>query len=140
MRLDDTSRRAVFLSAGLGHAFIALNDEAAVIYLCSTPYSPGREHGVHPLDPDIGIEWPTDTELVMSPKDGATPTLKQARRAGLLPVYADCETYLSSLRKAADRPSSLSGRCCGPLRGEEFREGAMQGRPPGTRQSRELRL
>jgi hypothetical protein len=108
VRLYDTSRRAVFLSAGLGHAFIALNDEATVIYLCSTPYSPGREHGVHPLDPDIGIEWPTDTELVMSPKDGAAPTLKQARRAGLLPVYADCETYLSSLRKAADGPSSFS--------------------------------
>ena len=59
VRLDDTGRRAVFLSAGLGHAFMALSDEATVIYLCSTPYTPGREHGVHPLDPDIGIEWPS---------------------------------------------------------------------------------
>ena len=94
VRLDDTSRRAVFLSAGLGHAFMALSVEATVIYLCSTPYTPGREHGVYPLDPEIGIEWPADTESVLSGKDADAPTLEQARRAGLLPVYADCEAYL----------------------------------------------
>jgi dTDP-4-dehydrorhamnose 3,5-epimerase len=102
VRLDDTGRRAVFVSAGLGHAFMALSDEATVIYLCSTPYTPGREHGVHPLDPDIGIEWPADTEPVLSGKDAEAPTLEQARRAGLLPAYADCEAYLGSLREAAD--------------------------------------
>ena len=31
VRLDDESRRAVFLSEGLGHAFTALSDEATVI-------------------------------------------------------------------------------------------------------------
>ena len=108
--LDDTSRRAVFLEAGLGHAFTALSDEATVVYLCSAPYSPGREHVVHPLDPDIGIEWPAGSEPVLSPKDAAAPTLEQARRAGLLPVYADCEAYLRSLRKAAYAPGSLAGR------------------------------
>jgi len=130
VRLDDESRGTVFLSAGLGHAFTALSDTATVIYLCSTSYSPGREHGVHPLDPDIGIAWPADIQPVLSPKDAAAPTLEQARRTGLLPVYADCEAYLSGLRKVADRPSSLSGRCCSPLRGEELWEGTMQGRPP----------
>jgi dTDP-4-dehydrorhamnose 3,5-epimerase len=101
VRLDEESRRAVYLGEGLGHAFTAVSDEATAIYLCSTPYSPGREHGVHPLDPDIGIEWPAGTEPVLSPKDAAAPTLKQARDAGLLPVYADCEAYTDSLRQAA---------------------------------------
>jgi dTDP-4-dehydrorhamnose 3,5-epimerase len=100
VRLDDESRRAVFLAEGLGHAFTALSEEATVIYLCSTPYSPGREHGVHPLDPDIGVEWPAGTELVLSAKDAAAPTLADARRAGLLPVYADCQAYLQGLRKS----------------------------------------
>ena len=100
VRLDDESRRAVFLAEGLGHAFTALSEEATVIYLCSTPYSPGREHGVHPLDPDIGVEWPAGTELVLSAKDAAAPTLADARRAGLLPVYADCQDYLERLRKS----------------------------------------
>jgi dTDP-4-dehydrorhamnose 3,5-epimerase len=106
VRLDDAGRRAVFLSAGLGHAFMTLSDEATIIYLCSTPYTPGREHGVHPLDPEIGIEWPTDTEPVLSGKDAEAPTLEQARRAGLLPVYADCEAYLGSLRDAAGARNS----------------------------------
>ncbi len=100
VRLDDESRRAVFLAEGLGHAFTALSEEATVIYLCSTPYSPGREHGVHPLDPDIGVEWPTGTEPMLSAKDDAAPTLADARRAGLLPVYADCQAYLEDLRKS----------------------------------------
>jgi dTDP-4-dehydrorhamnose 3,5-epimerase len=104
VRLDDTDRQAVFISEGLGHAFTALSDEATVIYLCSAPYAPGREHGVHPLDPEIGIAWPEDTEPVLSGKDGAAPTLAEARRAGLLPGYADCEAYLAGLRRAASGP------------------------------------
>jgi dTDP-4-dehydrorhamnose 3,5-epimerase len=98
VRLDDTDRRAVFLSEGLGHAFMALSGEATVMYLCSTGYAPGREHGVHPLDPDIGIAWPADVEPVLSEKDAAAPTLEQARRDGLLPAYADCAAYLARLR------------------------------------------
>ena len=43
-RLDDRSRRAVSLAEGLGHAFMALTEQATVLYLCSTPYAPGREH------------------------------------------------------------------------------------------------
>lgn len=104
IRLDDTDRQAVFLSEGLGHAFTALSDEATVIYLCSTPYTPGREHGVHPLDPDIGIDWPVGTEPILSGKDAAAPTLEEARRSGLLPSYADCRDYQASLRQA-DRGS-----------------------------------
>ena len=72
-------------------------------------------------------------EPVLSPKDAAAPTLEQARRAGLLPVYADCEAYLGSLREAADaRTRELAGypAAGGLLRGHEFRKGAMQRRPP----------
>src|SRR6516225_2602889 len=138
VHLDDTSRRAVYLSEGLGHAFTAVSEEATVIYLCSTPYSPGREHGVHPLDPDIGIEWPPDTEPVLSGKDAAAPTLQAARQAGLLPVYADCEAYLGSMREAATARNSISSRLAGlralpgirPPGRDEVREGARQGRPP----------
>jgi dTDP-4-dehydrorhamnose 3,5-epimerase len=108
--LDDTSRRAVFLEAGLGHAFTALSEEATVIYLCSTPYTPGREHGVHPLDPALGIDWPSGTEPVLSPKDAAAPTLEQARQAGLLPAFADCAAYTDSLRRAAQAQNPASPR------------------------------
>jgi dTDP-4-dehydrorhamnose 3,5-epimerase len=74
VQLDDENRRAMFLSEGLGHAFMALSDQATVLYLCSTPYAPGREHGVDPLDPDIAIEWPVDVKPILSDKDAAAET------------------------------------------------------------------
>ena len=54
VRLDDAEHRAVYLSEGLGHAFMALEDASVVSYLCSAPYAPGREHGINPLDPRLG--------------------------------------------------------------------------------------
>ncbi len=87
VRLDDADRAAVFLSEGLGHAFCALTDNATIVYLCSTPYTPVREHTIHPLDPEIGIDWPVDAP-VLSPRDAAAPTLADTRTAGLLPHWA----------------------------------------------------
>jgi dTDP-4-dehydrorhamnose 3,5-epimerase len=101
VRLDDASREAVFLSEGLGHGFMALTEQATVLYLCSTPYAPGREHGVHPLDPALAIGWPAhelDGAPVLSDKDAAAPALEQALRAGLLPRYDDCAAYATALR------------------------------------------
>lgn len=101
VRLDDENRRAVYISEGLGHAFAALSDQATVLYLCSTPYAAGREHGVHPLDPAIGIAWPAEVGPVLSDKDAAAPSLAQAQSAGLLPDFATCTTYVASLRAGA---------------------------------------
>jgi dTDP-4-dehydrorhamnose 3,5-epimerase len=71
-----------------------------VLYLCSTPYAPAREHGVHPLDPAIGIDWPAATEPVLSDKDRAAPSLAEARSTGLLPDYGDCLAHAANLRRA----------------------------------------
>lgn len=100
VRLDDETHHAVYLSEGLGHAFFALTDEATVVYLCSEGYAPGREHGIHPLDPDLAIEWPAGIEPLLSPKDEQAPTLAEAEAKGLLPAYEDCVTYRRSLRTA----------------------------------------
>jgi len=99
VRLDDTGRRALYVAEGLGHAFLALSESATVVYLCSQPYAPGREHGVHPLDPELGIDWPLDGEPVLSAKDAAAPTLAEARAAGLLPDYEVCREFYASLRE-----------------------------------------
>lgn len=102
--LDDADRRCIYLSEGLGHAFLALEDHSIVSYLCSAPYAPGREHGVHPLDPAIGIEWPSEgrdgspLEVLLSEKDAAAPSLEEAAAQGLLPTYDAVQDFLSALR------------------------------------------
>jgi dTDP-4-dehydrorhamnose 3,5-epimerase len=98
VRLDDDTRHAVFLAEGLGHAFMALTDDATVVYLCSAGYAPEREHGIHPLDPALGIEWPEGIEPLLSPKDEQAPTLAEAERQGLLPSYETCLAYYEELR------------------------------------------
>jgi dTDP-4-dehydrorhamnose 3,5-epimerase len=103
--LDDVDRRAIYLSEGLGHAFCSLEDDSTVLYLCSTGYSPGREHGIHPLDPEIGIAWPTEDRAgrpltpLLSEKDAAAPTLSEARTQGLLPDVAVVAEYVASLAR-----------------------------------------
>jgi dTDP-4-dehydrorhamnose 3,5-epimerase len=99
--LDDENRRAVYIAEGLGHAFVALSDQATVLYLCSTPYAPARERGVHPLDADIGIAWPGDAEAILSDKDASAPSLAEAQAAGLLPDFADCQAHAALLRAGA---------------------------------------
>ncbi|MFJ1819354.1 dTDP-4-dehydrorhamnose 3,5-epimerase [Streptomyces sp. NPDC088139] len=98
VRLDDADHHSVYLSEGLGHAFMALTDDAAVAYLCSEGYAPGREHGINPLDPELGIEWPQGITPLLSDKDAAAPSLAEAEAQGLLPSYEACQEYYAQLR------------------------------------------
>lgn len=98
VQLDDVERRAVYLEEGLGHGFCALTDDTVMIYLCSTGYRPEREHSVHPLDPDLAIDWRTP-HPVLSDRDGAAPTLAAARAAGVLPTWQTCRSWTESLRR-----------------------------------------
>jgi len=98
--LDDVDRRSVYLSEGLAHAFLALQDDSTVMYLCSAPYAPQREHTIAATDPAIGIRWPLPAEqLLLSERDAAAPSLAEARAAGLLPTWADSRAFVESLRR-----------------------------------------
>lgn len=101
VRLDTASRRAVYLAEGLGHAFCALEDETAAVYLCSATYNPGGEHGVNPLDPGLGLRLPDGITPLLSDKDRAAPSLAQARESGLLPTWQACREHERRLRAHA---------------------------------------
>lgn len=102
--LDDVDRRAVYLSEGLGHGFMSLEDGSTVVYLCSSGYAPDREHGVDPLDPDLAIAWPTTARdgspltPNLSDKDRDAPSLAAVRDAGLLPSLDQVTAHLATLR------------------------------------------
>jgi len=68
--------KALMISEGLGHAFLALEDESVISYLLTTPYSPQYEFAINPADPEIGIDWPLN-EIFFSDKDKEAPTLSQ---------------------------------------------------------------
>ncbi|EWT02792.1 dTDP-4-dehydrorhamnose 3,5-epimerase [Intrasporangium oryzae NRRL B-24470] len=96
--LDAVDRRAVYLSEGLGHAVYSLEEGTTAQYLCSAAYNPQAEHGVHPLDPEVGLVFPDGTEPLLSPKDLTAPSLREAAERGLLPSYDVCVDWYQGLR------------------------------------------
>jgi dTDP-4-dehydrorhamnose 3,5-epimerase len=99
--LDDVDHRAVYLSEGLGHLFVALEDDTTVSYLVSETYNPAAEHAVDPFDPDLGLEFPLDkAELLVSHKDRDAPSLADLASSGALPDFERVRSYYSSLTPA----------------------------------------
>ena len=96
--LDSGAQHALYLAEGLGHAFQALSDRATVGYLCSTPYAPTAEHGIDPLDPELGLPWADGVPPVLSAKDRAAPTLRHALDTGMLPSRELCDVRYQQLR------------------------------------------
>lgn len=94
---DATSGIGVYLTEGIGHAFLALTDDTCMSYLCGAEYVPGTMIDVDALDPALGIPWELDGPPVMSDKDAAAPTLAEAAGSGLLPTY---EQVLATTRSA----------------------------------------
>jgi len=96
--LDDVDRRAIYLAEGLGHAFVALTDDATVSYLVTDTFKAEREHGIDPLDAEIGLVFPPEAgEALLSPKDTSAPSLAEAAASGLLPTWDDMRAYYSTL-------------------------------------------
>ena len=101
--LDDVDRKAVYLAEGLGHAFVALTDDATVSYLVSDTYNPSAEHGINPLDEQIALRFPPEAgELLLSSKDTDAPGLLEAEAGGLLPRWDDVRAFYTEL-DGADR-------------------------------------
>ena len=86
VELNGDSGKAIFISEGLGHGFLALKDNTAVAYLISTPFSPDHEFEINPLDQKIGIKWGIEvSHLKVSDKDKSAPTLAERLAQGKLP-------------------------------------------------------
>jgi dTDP-4-dehydrorhamnose 3,5-epimerase len=84
--LSGDSGKAVFISEGLGHGFVALEDNTTVAYLVSTAFSPTEEFEINPLDERLGINWGMDlSDLKISDKDMKAPTLAERLAEGKLP-------------------------------------------------------
>ncbi|MCU1700360.1 MAG: dTDP-4-dehydrorhamnose 3,5-epimerase [Mycobacterium sp.] len=96
--LDDKDHRSIYISEGLAHGFVALQDDSTVSYLCSAGYSPQREHTICPTDPVIGVDWPV-VDPTLSDRDAAAPTLAEVQAAGLLPTWDDAQAFVEELRR-----------------------------------------
>lgn len=77
--LDDERHRQLFVPVGFAHGFCVLSEVADVVYMTSAYYDPAREGGFVFNDPDVGIEWPFDIELMPSERDRTAPRLAEIK-------------------------------------------------------------
>jgi dTDP-4-dehydrorhamnose 3,5-epimerase len=76
--LSDENMHQVYLPIGFGHGFCVLSDVADVIYKVSGYYDGSIERGIAYDDPELGIEWPSEVELIVSERDATAPRLSEA--------------------------------------------------------------
>lgn len=62
---------------GFAHGFVVLSETATFCYKCDELYHPEDEGGLMWNDPNIGIEWPYDGEVILSEKDKNNLMLRQ---------------------------------------------------------------
>jgi dTDP-4-dehydrorhamnose 3,5-epimerase len=74
--------KSVLISEGIGHAFLALEEETVVNYLCTSEYEPTVDRTISPLDKDLAIPFLQIanengiSELILSDKDQAGGNFK----------------------------------------------------------------
>lgn len=98
--LDDKDRRTIYISEGLGHGFLALQDNSTIVYLCSSEYNPQREHTICATDPELAIDWPLvdGATPTLSDRDAAAPSFAEVRASGLLPTWEETQRFVAGLR------------------------------------------
>lgn len=97
--LDDSDRRSIYISEGLAHGFLAMQDNSTVMYLCSAEYNPQREHTIRATDPALAIDWPLVNGAApsLSDRDAAAPSFDDVRKSGLLPSWEETQRFIASL-------------------------------------------
>lgn len=75
--LDQDSRAAVFIPAGVAHGFQTLTDDTEVLYQMTDYYLPELQWGYRWNDPHFGITWPLPPSVI-SNRDAAYPDFDRA--------------------------------------------------------------
>jgi dTDP-4-dehydrorhamnose 3,5-epimerase len=98
--LNDTDRRTIYISEGLAHGFLALEDNSTVMYLCSSEYNAQREHAICATDPTLAIDWPVvdGVDLRLSDRDAVAPSFDEVRASGLLPTWEETQAFIGGMR------------------------------------------
>lgn len=66
VELSDENKRQFFIPRGMAHGFLVLSEKATFVYKVDNVYAPQAEVCIRWDDPDIGIQWPIDKELVLT--------------------------------------------------------------------------
>jgi dTDP-4-dehydrorhamnose 3,5-epimerase len=78
MTLSAENFHQLWIPPGFAHGFAVLSESADILYKTTDYYAPQFERCIAWNDPAIGIEWPIQSEPVLSAKDKAGLPLAQS--------------------------------------------------------------
>ena len=82
--LSAANKQSLFISEGIGHAFLALEDGTVSNYLCSSEYQPNFDRTINAFDEDLGITFNQTAKefgfdiLTRSEKDSSAQGCKES--------------------------------------------------------------
>lgn len=76
--LSEENKKQFMIPRGFAHGFVVLSESATFAYKCDEFYHPEDEGGIMYNDPNLGIVWPYNGEVLLSEKDKKHPLLKEA--------------------------------------------------------------
>lgn len=71
--LSEENRRQLWIPTGFGHGFLALSPNTQVLYRTTAFWEPTSDRSIRWDDPDLAIEWPIETDPILSEKDAMAP-------------------------------------------------------------------
>ena len=78
VELSAENKRMFWMPAGIAHGFVVLSDSADFVYKATDYYAPEFERTILWNDQDLGIEWSLAGEPVLSSKDVAGKSFREA--------------------------------------------------------------
>ncbi|GHD76147.1 dTDP-4-dehydrorhamnose 3,5-epimerase [Vogesella fluminis] len=76
--LSAANHRQLWIPEGFAHGFVALSEQAEVLYKTTAYWSPQHERAIRWDDPQLAIAWPLRDHLQLSSKDRSAPPLADA--------------------------------------------------------------
>lgn len=76
--LSAENKRQLWVPQGFAHGFVVLSEVAEFLYKTTDYWYPEHERSVAWDDPEIGIAWPLDVAPLLSGKDKAASSLRDA--------------------------------------------------------------
>jgi len=67
--LSAANKKQLWIPEGFAHGFLVQSDSAEILYKTTDYYAPEHERCLIWNDPDVGIDWPKDSEPKLSAKD-----------------------------------------------------------------------
>jgi dTDP-4-dehydrorhamnose 3,5-epimerase len=78
VELSAENKRMLWMPPGLAHGFVVLSDSADFLYKATDYYAQEFERTILWNDPDLAIEWPLAGQPILSSKDAAAKTFREA--------------------------------------------------------------